>query len=244
MTVRRHHGDRIEWERAQGIWPGLVRSLDFSKRYAFSMVSRVETILSQEDRDQHGGDVQHRPQRDAPGALDTDGHARRDGVRAAGPRRRRDGPRLRRLRHLRARRAAASPPGGIFALERRRYLESRSRVALAPERFLDLLAVRQQRTHRRRLETSGAPSPREASARRPTRQRGEPDRLERRGRQAVFVDGVCARLRDRGDRHPCSWSLLVGDRRGRLLRARRGTSDRCARRRSTSRSLYPASRST
>ena len=32
--------------------------------------------------------------------------------------------------------------GGIFALERRRYLESRSRVALAPERFLDLLAVR------------------------------------------------------------------------------------------------------
>ena len=34
---------------------------------------------------------------------------------------------------------------GIFALERRRYMESRSRVALAPERFLDLLAVRQQR---------------------------------------------------------------------------------------------------
>ena len=22
MTIRRHHGDRIEWERAQGIWPG------------------------------------------------------------------------------------------------------------------------------------------------------------------------------------------------------------------------------
>ncbi|HXU01880.1 MAG TPA: hypothetical protein VN903_12995, partial [Polyangia bacterium] len=38
MTIRRHHGDRIEWERAQGIWPGLVRSLDFSKRYAFSLV--------------------------------------------------------------------------------------------------------------------------------------------------------------------------------------------------------------
>jgi hypothetical protein len=32
--------------------------------------------------------------------------------------------------------------GGIFALERRRYLESRSRVALAPERFLDLLTQR------------------------------------------------------------------------------------------------------
>jgi hypothetical protein len=35
--------------------------------------------------------------------------------------------------------------GGIFALERRRYLESRGRVALAPERFLDLLALRQKR---------------------------------------------------------------------------------------------------
>jgi len=35
--------------------------------------------------------------------------------------------------------------GGIFALERRRYLESRSRVALAPERFLDLLSVRHGR---------------------------------------------------------------------------------------------------
>jgi hypothetical protein len=45
MTVRRHHGDRIEWERAQGIWPGLVRSLDFSKRYAFGLVTRVETII-------------------------------------------------------------------------------------------------------------------------------------------------------------------------------------------------------
>ena len=34
---------------------------------------------------------------------------------------------------------------GIFTLEHRRYMESRNRVALAPERFLDLLAVRQQR---------------------------------------------------------------------------------------------------
>src|SRR6187455_610083 len=45
MTIRRHHGDRIEWERAQGIWPGLVRSLDFSKRYAFSLVTHVETVV-------------------------------------------------------------------------------------------------------------------------------------------------------------------------------------------------------
>src|SRR5450755_2750012 len=51
MTIRRHHGDRIEWERAQGIWPGLVRSLDFSRRYAFSLVSRVETIVAPEPID-------------------------------------------------------------------------------------------------------------------------------------------------------------------------------------------------
>ena len=45
MTVRRHHGDRIEWERAQGLWPGLARSLDFASRYAFGPVSRVETLI-------------------------------------------------------------------------------------------------------------------------------------------------------------------------------------------------------
>ncbi len=33
---------------AEGIWPGLVRSLDFSKRYAFALVNRVETVLSEE----------------------------------------------------------------------------------------------------------------------------------------------------------------------------------------------------
>jgi hypothetical protein len=144
MTIRRHHGDRIEWERAQGIWPGLVRSLDFSKRYAFSIVSRVETILSQE-----GGT-------NTAVTFNIDlSEMRRERLTQMG---------------LRAAMAfallglggAAMVPGfgvydifalaggsvaagGIFALERRRYLESRSRVALAPERFLDLLAVRANR---------------------------------------------------------------------------------------------------
>ena len=45
--------------------------------------------------------------------------------------------------------------GGIFALERRRYLESRSRVSLAPERFLDLLTQR----HRRAAARPGPASP-------------------------------------------------------------------------------------
>jgi hypothetical protein len=146
MTVRRHHGDRIEWERAQGIWPGLVRSLDFSKRYAFSLVSRVETILSQEGRDGSETSVtfnidlsEMRRERMAQmglraamafallglgGAAMVPGFGVYDIVALAG---------------------GSVAAGGIFALERRRYLESRSRVALAPERFLDLLAVRHGR---------------------------------------------------------------------------------------------------
>jgi hypothetical protein len=146
MTIRRHHGDRIEWERAQGIWPGLVRSLDFSKRYAFSLVSRVETILSQEGRD--GAETaitfnidlsEMRRERMTQmglraaaafallglgGAAMVPGFGVYDIVALAG---------------------GSVAAGGILALERRRYLESRSRVALAPERFLDLLSVRYAR---------------------------------------------------------------------------------------------------
>jgi len=148
MTIRRHHGERIEWERAQGIWPGLVRSLDFSKRYAFSLVSRVETILSSEGRDGAETAVtfnidlsEMRRERMAQmglravaafallglgGAAMVPGFGVYDIVALAG---------------------GSVAAGGIFALERRRYLESRSRVALAPERFLDLLAIRHGRTN-------------------------------------------------------------------------------------------------
>jgi hypothetical protein len=142
MTVRRHHGDRIEWERAQGIWPGLVRSLDFSKRYAFSLVNRVETVIAEE-----GGDTSvtfnidlsemrrerftHMGVRSAlafvllglGGAAMLPGFGVYDIVALA---------------------SGGVAAGGIFALERRRYLESRARVAVAPERFLDLLTHRQR----------------------------------------------------------------------------------------------------
>jgi hypothetical protein len=146
MTIRRHHGDRIEWERAQGIWPGLVRSLDFSKRYAFSLVTRVETVLSQEGSDGEETAVtfnidlsEMRRERMTQmglraamafallglgGAAMVPGFGVYDIVALAG---------------------GSVAAGGIFALERRRYMESRSRVALAPERFLDLLAVRHSR---------------------------------------------------------------------------------------------------
>jgi hypothetical protein len=147
MTVRRHHGERIEWERAQGIWPGLVRSLDFSRRYAFSLVSRVETIVAPEPID---------------GALETsvtfnlDLHdMRRERLAQMG---------LRSVMafalvglggaamfpgfgvpDLVALASGGVAAGGIFALDRRRYLDSRKRVALAPERFLDLLTQRHLR---------------------------------------------------------------------------------------------------
>ncbi len=151
MTVRRHHGDRIEWERAHGIWPGLVRSLDFSKRYAFALVNRVETILSQEGT--AGGDTaitfnidlsEMRRERfgqmglragmafllfGVGGALMAPGSLVYDIVALA---------------------SGGVAAGGIFAIERRRYLDSRSRVSLAPERFLDLLALR----HRKRQISS------------------------------------------------------------------------------------------
>jgi hypothetical protein len=151
MTVRRHHGARIEWERAQGIWPGLVRSLDFSKRYAFSLVSRVETVVAQEYSPEGQGE-----------AIGTSvtfnidlSDMRRErltqmGLRAAmafalvglGGAAMFPGFGMADLVALAGGGAAA---GGIFALDRRRYLESRSRVALAPERFLDLLTQRQAR---------------------------------------------------------------------------------------------------
>ena len=140
MTVRRHHGERIEWERAQGIWPGLLRSLDFSKRHAFSLVSRVETIITEEGddtsvtfnidlSDMRRERFTHMGLRSAMafvllglgGAAMLPGFGVYDIVALA---------------------SGGAAAGGIFALERRRYLESRSRVALAPERFLDLLTQR------------------------------------------------------------------------------------------------------
>jgi hypothetical protein len=150
MTVRRHHGARVEWERAQGIWPGLVRSLDFSKRYAFSLVSRVETVVAEE----LSADDAEGPDTSVTFNIDL-GDMRRErftqmGLRAAmafalvglGGAAMLPGFGVPDLVALASGGVAA---GGIFALDRKRYLESRSRVALAPERFLDLLTQRQSR---------------------------------------------------------------------------------------------------
>lgn len=143
MIVRRHHGDRVEWERAQGIWPGLLRSLDFSKRYGFSLVNHVETIIVPEGENTavtFNIDVSEmRRERmthigirsllafaliGLGGSALVPGFGLGDVIALAG---------------------GGVAAGGIFALERRRYLESRARVMLAPERFLDLLIQRRRR---------------------------------------------------------------------------------------------------
>ncbi|HVZ74249.1 MAG TPA: hypothetical protein VHJ20_17840 [Polyangia bacterium] len=148
MTVRRHHGARIEWERAQGIWPGLARSLDFSKRYAFSLVSRVETIVDGEEADEVGAHTavtfnidladmrrERLTQMSLRAAMafalvGLGGAAMFPGFGLA---------------DLAALASGGVAAGGVFALDRKRYLDSRSRVALAPERFLDMLTQRQSK---------------------------------------------------------------------------------------------------
>jgi hypothetical protein len=144
MTIRRHHGERIEWERAQGLWPGLARSLDFAKRYAFGPVSRVETVVIPEREDTTSVTFE----------IDLSEMRRH------------------RLAHLALRAGAAfvlvglggaaifpgfgvgdvlalfsggAIAGSFAALERRRYQQARERVAIAPERFLDLLVQKRRR---------------------------------------------------------------------------------------------------
>ena len=161
MTVRRHHGDRVEWERAQGIWPGLVRSLDFSKRYAFGLVSRVDTVIVEEGdaltsvtfqidlSEMRRERLTHMGLRSlmAFAVLGLGGSAILPGFG---------------IYDIVALAGGGVAAGGIFALERRRYLESRERVALAPERFLDLLVQRQRRRQGQSGEsgeTDAAPDP-------------------------------------------------------------------------------------
>lgn len=144
MTLRRHHGDRIEWERAQGLWPGLARSLDFAKRYAFGPVSRVETLVVAESesmtsvtfdidmselRRHRLGAVAMR----ATAAFALVGLGGNFIFPGFG------------LADVMALFSGGAIAGGFVALERRRYQQARERVALAPERFLDLLIQRRKR---------------------------------------------------------------------------------------------------
>jgi hypothetical protein len=144
MTIRRHHGERIEWQRAQGLWPGLVRSLAFARQFAFGPVSRVETRVEPgSDESTH---VSFR--------IDLAEWRRDRLLRATG-----------RavaaftcfglggvwlfpgfgLPDLLALLTGGGVAGGLMALERHRFRESREEVAVAPARFLDLLALRRSK---------------------------------------------------------------------------------------------------
>jgi hypothetical protein len=145
MVVRRHHGDRVEWEKARGLWPGLHRSLDFARRYAFGPVRHLETVINGDAQDGNTS-VTFRIdltelRRDRlvrayvramtafsifglGGMLFFPGFGLNDVVALLG---------------------GGAAGGGLLALERRRFDESRAEVTLAPERFLDLLARRRRR---------------------------------------------------------------------------------------------------
>jgi hypothetical protein len=142
MTIRRHHGARIEWQRARGLWPGLMRSLEFARRFAFGPVSRVETRVeaAQDGASTH---VSFR--------IDL-GPWRRDRmVRALGRAATAFGcfglggawllPGFG-LPDVMALLAGGGIAGGLVALEQRRYAASREEIAVAPERFLDLLVLK------------------------------------------------------------------------------------------------------
>jgi hypothetical protein len=144
MVVRRHHGERVEWERARGLWPGLARSLDFARRFAFGPVTRVETLVVADGPDTTSVTFRidlRELRRDRMlrasvraamafsvfglgGALFFPGFGLNDVIALVG---------------------GGAAAGGLMALERRRFEENRSHVSLAPERFLDLLILRRRR---------------------------------------------------------------------------------------------------
>ena len=144
MTVRRHHGDRVEWERAQGLWPGLARSLDFAKRYAFGPVSRVETLIAEETDSSTSVtfDIDMSEMRRHRLATVAMRAAAAFALVGLGGNWLFPGFGVNDVIALLSGGALA---GSFMALERRRYQQARERVALAPERFLDLLVQRRKR---------------------------------------------------------------------------------------------------
>jgi hypothetical protein len=162
MTIRRHHGERIEWQRARGLWPGLVRSLAFARQFAFGPVSRVETRVAP------GGEgATHVTFR-----IDLAQWRRDRWLRAAG-----------RaftafsvfglggawllpgfgLPDVMALLTGGGLAGGLMALERRRFIECREEVAVAPARFLDLLALRRTKALPARRKTASGSAAAEAT---------------------------------------------------------------------------------
>ena len=149
MVVRRHHGSRIEWQRASGLWPGLVRSIAFARRFAFGPVSRVETRV--EPAGPGAGMV---GSTEVTFAIDLGSWRRERLLRACARAVAAFGcfglggawllPGFG-LPDVVALLAGGGIAGGLIALEQRRFQHSRDEVAVAPARFLDLLVLRRSK---------------------------------------------------------------------------------------------------
>lgn len=144
MVVRRHHGSRVEWQRARGLWPGLARSWAFAQKLAFGPVTRVETCveLLGPGETRVSFDIDVGPwRRDrwwragtraafAFGFFGLGGAWLFPGFGAA---------------DLIALLAGGGIAGGLVALERKRVAQHRDEIAVAPERFLDRLVIRRKK---------------------------------------------------------------------------------------------------
>lgn len=137
MVARRHQGERTDWVKAPGLFPGLARSLAFADRYSFGPVDQIESWVLPEGE---GSQVQFRMEM---------GAARSQGLSALTWR----GLVLsgsgfvfaQGMADLAAAMTCLAAAGGGLALvllrERRRFAQLRDRVSLAPERFLDALSA-------------------------------------------------------------------------------------------------------
>lgn len=141
MAVEHRDGDHVVWRRAQGIWHGLARSLDFARRHALGIASRVETEIREEG--DGGSEVTIRVDLSemrreqiatmsvramvAFAAVGLGGTAILPGFGAA---------------DVLALAAGSALAGGLVAVERRRYLELRRQAELGAARFLDELRNR------------------------------------------------------------------------------------------------------
>jgi len=140
MIVRRDQGDRIHWEKAKGLFPGLARSLDFGQRYCFGPVETVETLL-----------VPRGPNAASLTFVVDLTQARRERFWSVG---------LRCLAYaglgglvgylfefggfgLSATALGAAAAAATWIGERRRYKALQERVAIGPERFLDSVTQNQ-----------------------------------------------------------------------------------------------------
>lgn len=138
MVIDRQHGERIEWVRPPGLFPGLSRSVTFADRYSFGPASRVETLVVE---DGEGSFVNFRIEMGAARKLSTSVLAWRGlAVSSLGALLAQGVTDV--ATALSCLGASGLGVGAFWWGERRRFSQLRERVSLGPERFLDGLSAR------------------------------------------------------------------------------------------------------